>query len=222
MAEVDRLELVLDAQTDKFEAEMEGAEQATKDFGRATEEAALQNIEMMMALEGLSGGLNQTIGGYSKSIAAAQQLGYVSDENYAKLEKARYQMELVAGPMEMVIALTKISTAMKMLFTSATAAETTATTGATAATWGFNTALLANPVVIIVIAVLSLVAVMLLLEKKFGLVTKSVDALSDAFDVGIDKIKQLLGLYKKLFKMLSNPIGGGVGKLFQKEKHGGR
>ena len=87
----------------------------------------------------------------------------------------------------------------------------------------WTTALLANPIVIFIVAVAAVTLALILLEKKFGLITKSVDALNEAFDAGIDKVKQLLGLYKKLFKILSNPIGtSGVGKLFQKEAHGGR
>jgi len=71
---------------------------------------------------------------------------------------------------------------------------------ATAATWLFNTALLANPITWIVLAIAGLVAGLILLEKKFGIVTEAVKAL---FKV-LEKIGDAIGWVAKKLGLASD------------------
>ena len=52
---------------------------------------------------------------------------------------------------------------------------------AAAAQWLLNAAMLANPAVLIVVGIVALVAILVVLEMKFGLVSKAVEWLTDAF-----------------------------------------
>jgi hypothetical protein len=71
---------------------------------------------------------------------------------------------------------------------------------ATAATWLFNTALLANPITWIVLAIAGLVAGLILLEKKFGIVTEAVKAL---FKV-LEKVGDAIGWVAKKLGLASD------------------
>ncbi len=224
MPEVDRLQIVLDADTGEYVRDMDDAEKATREFAEESEKATLQNIEMMVALEGLSGGLNQVVGGYSKSIASAQQLGIVNEQQYKTLEKFRYQMELVAGPMEVVIALNKLDASTKILLSQATATQSATTKGATVSQWGLNTAMMASPIFIIGATIVALIVILYALEKKFGLVTKSVDALNDAFSKGADEVQRYIDLANDLGDSLIGAVEFVPGKVsgLINEIHGGR
>jgi len=191
MAQVDELMVVLDADPTGLEEGMDRAADATEDFTQEQQAASLATMENLARQEAMVGSLNQVTGGYGKAIGAAQKLGLVNEEQFAALEKSRAAMELIAGPLEIFIALKKFAAAVETTETAAKTANTTATTGATASTWGFNTALLANPVVLIVIAIVSLVVVLIELERKFGLVTSTIEALGQMFDKLLDKVDRV-------------------------------
>ena len=74
-----------------------------------------------------------------------------------------------------------------------------ATKGLTAATWGFTTALLANPITWIVVGIAALIAVVVILERKFGAVSKAGDFLSTS-------IKNLVGWFKDKLKPVINVV----------------
>jgi hypothetical protein len=56
-----------------------------------------------------------------------------------------------------------------------------ATAAAAGAQWLLNIAMDANPAVLIALAIVALVAILIVLEEKYGVVTKAVDATKDAF-----------------------------------------
>ena len=66
---------------------------------------------------------------------------------------------------------------------------------ATAATAVFNAVLAANPIVLIVLAIAGLVATLIVLEKKFGVVTKVIEAVKIAFDAVSDAVAWLAGKF---------------------------
>jgi len=66
---------------------------------------------------------------------------------------------------------------------------------ATAATAVFNAVLAANPIVLIVLAIAGLVATLIVLEKKFGVVTKVIEAVKIAFDAVSDAVTWLAGKF---------------------------
>jgi len=196
MATVDELMVVLDADPTGLEDGMNKAADATDDFTQQQQAASLATMENLARQEAMVSSLNQVTGGYGKMIGASQKLGLVNEEQFKKLEQSRAAMELIAGPMEIFIALKKLSVAMETADTSAKGANVAATNTATASTWGFNTALLANPVVLIVVAIIGLVVALVALERKFGLVTASVEALGDVFRMLQDKVDGLFGSLK--------------------------
>jgi len=66
---------------------------------------------------------------------------------------------------------------------------------ATAATALFNAVLAANPIVLIVLAIAGLIAGLILLEKRFGVVTKIVEGVKFAFDLVSDAVSWLAGKF---------------------------
>ncbi len=66
---------------------------------------------------------------------------------------------------------------------------------ATAATAVFNAVLAANPIVLIVLAIAGLIATLIVLEKKFGVITKIIEAVKIAFDAVSDAVTWLAGKF---------------------------
>ena len=198
MATVDELMVVLDADPTGLQDGLNSAGQATEDFTQQQQANSLAAMENLARQEAMVGSLNQVTGGYGKAVGAAQKLGLVNEEQFAALEKSRAAMELIAGPMEMFIALKKFAAAAETAETGAKTANTAATGSATASTWGFNTALLANPIVIIVVAIITLVVALVALQKKFGIVTAAVSALSDVFKMWLDMLDRIFDSLKGL------------------------
>jgi len=66
---------------------------------------------------------------------------------------------------------------------------------ASAATTVFNAILAANPIVLIAVAIAGLVATLIVLEKKFGVVTKIVEGVKIAFDAVSDAVAWLAGKF---------------------------
>jgi len=73
------------------------------------------------------------------------------------------------------------------------------TIGATIAQWNLNAAMFANPIGLVVLAIIAIIAVLIVLEKKFGVVTKAVEWLSEKFGGLIDWLKQVAGFMKAGF-----------------------
>lgn len=102
-----------------------------------------------------------------------------------------------------------------MLQTSAAAAGTTLTASIRATT----ASLLANPLTWVVVAVAGLIVVLVVLEKKFGLLTKTSDILSDAMHrlvewfkdklaPGIEFVQKIVARFGDKLLFLLGPIGG--------------
>jgi hypothetical protein len=100
------------------------------------------------------------------------------------------------------------------------AAKTAITTAATAA---FNAVLYANPIGLVVIAIAALVAAFVILEKKFGVVSKVAEFLGNAFKTYIikplqtvlDLVGKVIGALGKIpgVSSIAGAVGGLVGKI---------
>ena len=112
-----------------------------------------------------------------------------------------------------------------MLQSSAAAAGTTLT----ASIWATTAALLANPLTWVVVGVAALIAVLVILEKKFGLLTKTSDVLSDGLRrlidwfkdklaPGIEFVHAIVARFGDKLLFLLGPIGGVIWGL--KKLHG--
>ena len=66
---------------------------------------------------------------------------------------------------------------------------------ATAATAVFNAVLAANPIVLIALAIAGLIAGLILLEKRFGVITKIIEGVKFAFDLVSDAVAWLAGKF---------------------------
>ena len=110
-----------------------------------------------------------------------QKVSELTLEYGALLEPLDTLGPILTGLGPMILAFT-------VLQTSAAAAGTTLT----ASIWMTTAALLANPLTWVAIAVVGLVAVLFILEKKFGVLTKASNILSDAVHRLVDWFKDKL------------------------------
>ena len=183
MAVVEELGIVLEADPTGLEEGLDRANQKTKEFEDSQAAASLAMMENIAKQEAMVSSLNQISGGYAKTITAAQELNFVNEEQAKSLMKARFAFELIAGPMEVFVAVQKLSTVVSLADVKAKIAQSSATVMATAATKKLNLAMKANPIGFIIAAIVILVLALIALEAKFGIVTKAVDGLTDAFKV---------------------------------------
>tara|TARA_R100000655_G_C2955028_1_gene187923 strand:+ start:198 stop:872 length:675 start_codon:yes stop_codon:yes gene_type:complete len=183
MAVVEELGIVLEADPTGLEEGLDRANQKTKEFEESQAAASLAMMESIAKQEAIVSSLNQISGGYAKTITAAQELNVVNEDQAKALMKARFAFELIAGPMEVFVAVQKLSTVVSLADVKAKIAQSSATVMATAATKKLNLAMKANPIGFIIAAIVILVLALIALEAKFGIVTKAVDGLTDAFKV---------------------------------------
>lgn len=196
MAVVEELGIILEADPTGLEEGLERANQKTKEFEEQQKLASLQMLENIAKQEAMVSSLNQISGGYAKTITAAQELNFVNDEQAKSLMKARFAFEIIAGPMEVFVAVQKLSTVVSLADVKAKIAQSSAATMAAAATTKLNATIAANPIGAIIIAVILLVLALVALEAKFGLVTRAVDGLKDAFEAYLDILDKVFNSIK--------------------------
>jgi hypothetical protein len=89
----------------------------------------------------------------------------------------------------------------------------------TAAQALFNFVMSANPIGLVIIAIAALVAALVILEKKFGVVTAALRIVGDGFRNGIiDPVRAAIGLIADLVRAMGkipvvSTIGGLIGKI---------
>ena len=191
MAVVEELGIILEADPTGLEEGLDRANQKTKEFEENQQAASLATLENIARQEALVSSLNQISGGYAKTVAAAQELNIINEEQAKTANKVRFGFELIAGPLEVAIALQKLSTLTSLADIKAKIAQSSAVTMAAAATTKLNLAIAANPIGAIIIAVILLVLALVALEAKFGLVTRAVEGLKDGFEFLLDVINKV-------------------------------
>ena len=196
MVQVDELGIVLEAYTKGLEEGLEKATQKTKEFEKSTRDASLKTMESLAVQEAMVSSLNQISGGFAKATAAASELGYINEEQTKSLNKARFAFEVVAGPIEVAIALQKLYSITSLATIKAKIMESTVVTTTTAAYAKLNAVMVANPIMAILVGVILLVVALVALERKFGLVTKSVAMLGEIFEMLSNKVDRVLDSIK--------------------------
>jgi len=196
MVQVDELGIVLEAYTKGLEEGLEKASQKTKEFEKSTGDASLKTMEMLAVQEAMVSSLNQISGGMAKSTAAASELGLISEDTTKSLNKARFAFEVIAGPIEIAIALQKLYSITSLATIKTKILESSVVTGTAAAWTSLNVAIAANPITAIIIGVILLVVALVALERKFGLVTKAVDALGKIFEMLGQKVDKVMDSIK--------------------------
>ena len=196
MVVVDELGIILEADPSGLEEGLDRANQKTKEFEDSQAAASLAMMENIAKQEAMVSSLNQISGGYAKTITAAQELNFVNEEQAKSLMKARFAFEIIAGPMEVFVAVQKLSTVVSLADAKAKIMESSAVTMAASAHMKLSAAIAANPITAIIIAIVLLVVALVALERKFGLVTKSVEMLGQIFEILSNKVDKVLDSIK--------------------------
>jgi hypothetical protein len=196
MVVVQELGILLEADPTGLEEGLDRANQKTKEFEDNQAAASLAMMEQIAKQEALVSSLNQIAGGYAKTVAASQELGFINEDQAKSLNKVRFGFEMIAGPMEVFVAIQKLSTVVSLADVKAKIMESRAVTMTASAHMKLNAAIAANPITFIIIAVVLLVVALIALEAKFGLVTKAVDGLKDAFQAYLDILEKVMNSIK--------------------------
>jgi len=102
--------VVLMASDEGMSTTLKSAADGIEDVGDKSQKAKIDMMATVVALEGLTSGLNQVTGGMRKYSAALQQTGKIDKEQAEALNKKIAFMELATGPMEAVIGAQKLIT----------------------------------------------------------------------------------------------------------------
>ena len=102
--------VVLQASDEGMSSTIKKAGDEIETVGDKSRDAKIDMMATVVALEGLTSGLNQVTGGMRKYSAALEQTGKIDKEQAAELNKKIAMLELATGPMEAVIGMQKLIT----------------------------------------------------------------------------------------------------------------
>ena len=191
---------------------------ALEDYEDAETDASIAMMRRMDTIDAYNNVLQHSTSIMGQSISNLQEFGLATDEQYEKFRRFQIALELVLVPLEIYMMYQQFAQARTMGHTGALMGQTAATNAATASTWRLNAALYANPVVILVVAVLALVAALYVLERKFGIITRMIQEMSDAIKglfgwlqkatAGFENLTAKAGKFADMMKF--SPFGMGV------------
>ena len=214
----------------KGQKRMEGAKAAQeklntsiKEGGKSTTEANVSTIKNLALMEAATSGLNQLISAQYKRIDADLAAGKITQEEAEQRRKQIKQQEKYTGLLETGIAVARLATVAQLLFAAASNMTLASVKANTIAVLTLNGALLANPLLLVVVAAVALAAILIVLEQKFGLVTKGVDVANQKLEAfgnwvnGIrdsvmglgDDIQDFVDEKLKKIEFVTDLIGGG-------------
>ena len=127
--------VVLQASDEGMSSTLKKGSGEVKKLGENAKKTQRDLLTTVVALEGLTSGLNQVTGGLRKYSAALQQTGLLQEEEAQAFNKYIAYLELATGPLETTIALQKILT----IATMGSAAAKTADAGAAGTAAAANT-----------------------------------------------------------------------------------
>jgi len=189
--------VVLQASDEGMSSTIKGAADEIEGVGNKSKKAQMEMVSTVVALEGLTSGLNQLTGGMRKYSAALEQTGAIDKQQAEEFNKRIAMMEMVTGPMESIIALQKIATVTTALFSTA---EKTADAGKPT-TIGLNWATAASlwAVVAPILLVIVILAALYLawkhqewiMEKAGGALGTLKDGIEDIVKAGIEFVDTL-------------------------------
>ena len=204
----------------KGQKRMEGAKDAQeklntsiKEGGKSTTEANVSTIKNLALMEAATSGLNQLISAQYKRIDADLAAGKITQEEAEQRRKQIKQQEKYTGLLETGIAVARLATVAQLLFAAASNMTLASVKANTIAVLTLNGALLANPLLLVVVAAVALAAILIVLEQKFGLVTKGIDAANDAFDKLMDMVNGAKDAIFGLDDAAREFVEGGLEKL---------
>jgi hypothetical protein len=102
--------VVLQASDEGMSSTIKQTSENVGDLGKKSKEAQMDLMATVVALEGLTSGMNQFTGGMRKFTSAMAQQDGVNKERIETLNQHIAKLELITGPMETLIAVQKITT----------------------------------------------------------------------------------------------------------------
>ena len=192
--------VVLQASDEGMSTTIKGAADGVEEFGESNRGAQIDMMATVVALEGLTSGLNQVTGGARKYAAALEQTGKIDKEQAEALNKKIAYMELATGPLESVIALQKLYTIGTALLIPVE--KTDQEVKKTGTVVNNNLALswmaLALPIIIVVALLIGLYLVWKNQEQIMNQVKKSVDGVREGFAGMVITGKEIVGMFRDL------------------------
>ena len=104
------LAVVLQASDEGMSKTIKQTSKDVGDLGKKSKEAQVDLMATVVALEGLTSGLNQVTGGMRKFTSAMSQQEGMNKERIETINRHIAMLELITGPMETLIAIQKITT----------------------------------------------------------------------------------------------------------------
>lgn len=104
------LAVILQASDEGMSSTIKKTSNEVGNLGDKSKDTQLDLMATVVALEGLTSGLNQVTGGMRKYSAAMTETGLINEDQQKHFNKHIAYLELVTGPLETVIALQKIAT----------------------------------------------------------------------------------------------------------------
>ena len=102
--------VVLQASDEGMSTNPKKAADGVEDVGKKSKQAKVDLMAAVVAMEGMTSGLNQVTGGARKYSAALVQTNKLTQEQGEELNRNIAYLELVTGPLETMIALQKMAT----------------------------------------------------------------------------------------------------------------
>ena len=174
------VDVVLQASDEGMSKTIKQTSDDVGDLGKKSKEAQMDLMATVVALEGLTSGLNQVTGGMRKFTSAMSQQDNVDKERVETMNKYIAKLELVTGPMETMIAVQKIMTITSSLEIGARLGEIKVKESLIIV----NGNLIASMAVWLVV-IIAVIAVLYILYKIIFDTEDTMKALGD----GVDKVK---------------------------------
>ena len=180
MADEYVVSVVLEGNSSSLTRETDRGSDSQKRLEKSTQNANIAFLAQVARYQAMTAALNQTIGGLNKLAGGLEEIGF--EKTAEGTRKFTKLLELVAGPAEIYLAYLTLSIALGQKDIQTKSGQTVATGVLATATAALNAVMALNPFILIAMAIIVLIGALILLEKKFGFITKSVDMLNAALD----------------------------------------
>ena len=218
MADEYVISVVLEGKAGSLTAATKQGTDAQKNLKGATQAANIEFLAQVARYQAMTAALNQTIGGINKLATGMEAMGWEDQAEW--IRKNVKFLEGLAGVAEIYLAYMTLSIALGKKDVATKGAQTAATGVLATATAYLNAVMAMNPFILIAVAIVVLVVALVALEKKFGLITKSVDMLNEALfkvDMFLGRIRDAIGgLVASLDSVgdaiMDNPLTKGLAK----------
>ena len=189
--------VVLQASDEGMSQTIKGASEEVENLGKKNKNTQVDMMATVVALEGLTSGLNQLTGGMRKYSAALEQTGAIDKEQAEEFNKRIAMVEMLTGPMESIIALQKIATVTSALFTTTEATGNAVKPTTIGLNWATAASLWAviAPILLVIVILAALYLAWKhqewIMEKAGGALGTLKDGIEDIVKAGMDFVDTL-------------------------------